>query len=250
MVRFVVMASGRATRMGQDKLALPWRDSSVLGYVLNVIFESITGQSQSQSPSSKVKSEAADVASKTQTEVWVVARKPMEAYHFPDPALDRQKEKSLLQLFENYGGVWLTEPEPRPLSETLRLGLADLPEWIQGICFVPGDQVGLEPQKLAEMTQCFLESQPDFLVPKVESAEGEEMNAPSGSPVFFHKRYLEELRSLQGEQGGRAILNRHPGCWLTYPVPAEFMEDVDTPQDYQRLHSEVQRKKHEETEKE
>ena len=45
MVRFVVMAAGQATRMGQDKLVLPWQDTTVLGYVLQTVLEAIELQS-------------------------------------------------------------------------------------------------------------------------------------------------------------------------------------------------------------
>lgn len=38
------MAAGLATRMGQDKLVLPWKDTTVLGYVLQTILEAITLQ--------------------------------------------------------------------------------------------------------------------------------------------------------------------------------------------------------------
>ncbi|AHF08136.1 nucleotidyltransferase family protein [Desulfitobacterium metallireducens] len=207
MVRFVVMASGQATRMGQDKLALPWRNTTVLGYVLEVIFQTLKGFSL-------------DIP----CEVWVVARKSMRQYMNP------------AQLSENWGDpdqvkrVWIKEPQPHPLSTTLRLGLDDLSERIQGICFVPGDQVGLEPIQFTQLMERFLENQPDFLIPWVESSEG-----IKGSPVFFHRRYLEELRSLQGEQGGRVVLHRYPERWQRFAIPAEFLEDVDTIQDYERL---------------
>ncbi|HVJ49640.1 nucleotidyltransferase family protein [Desulfitobacterium sp.] len=213
MVRFVVMASGQATRMGQDKLILPWKDSTVLGYVLKVILQSL------EATRSGAKLNCISEVAEPPAEVWVVARKPMRDYGI----------SANWSAGDRYKGVWINQPALRPLAETISLGLADLPEGILGICFVPGDQVGLEPQKLGELTQCFLEKQPDFLVPQVENVG---INA---SPVFFHRRYLEELRSLQGEQGGRAILQRYPQRWLSYSVPAEFMEDVDTLEDYQRL---------------
>lgn len=219
MVRFVVMASGQATRMGQDKLSLPWRNSTVLGYVLQVLLQSLEGLS------SEVKLNRIPGALESPAEVWVVARKPMNEYLARENWGNWDKAK----------GVWINQPDPRPLAETLRLGLTDLPEGILGICFVPGDQVGLEPRKLAALTQCFLEKQPDFLVPYVEYSEGGKVEGTRGSPVFFHRRYSEELCSLQGEQGGRAVLKRYPKRGLTYSVPVEFMEDVDTPEDYQRL---------------
>lgn len=196
MVRFVVMASGQAKRMGQDKLALPWGDTTVLGHVLEAILKSTQ--------------EGAGIS----VEVRVVARKPRSHYWDKDSG--------------NIKWVWINEPEPRPLSATIRLGLADLPHETQGICFVPGDQVGLEPRKLAELTACFIENQPDFLIPVEESGI-------KGSPLFFHRRYVEELCSLKEEQGGSVLLKRYPERGRTYLVPAGFLEDVDTPEDYRKF---------------
>lgn len=211
MVRFVVMASGQATRMGQDKLGLPWQDStsSILEYVLKVVDQALN---------------RIEEAFQIPAEVWVIARKPMREYLKSEEWTNSVKTKSAN--FVKH--IWITVPALRPLSETIRLGLADLPEGMKGICFIPGDQVGLESLKLAELIRFFLENQPDFLVPWVG-------NDFSGSPVFFHAHYYQELCSLQGEQGGRAILTRYPERWVKYPVPSEFLEDVDTPQDYTRL---------------
>jgi molybdenum cofactor cytidylyltransferase len=175
--------------------------------------------------SSEVKANRILELTDTPAEVWVVARKPMKEFLISEPWPQGSRVK----------GVWINQPVKRPLSETIRLGLADLSEEILGICFVPGDQVGLEPLTLKELTLCFLERQPDFLVPSREASGGANNAGISGSPVFFHRRYLEELRSLEGEQGGRAVFKRYPERHLSYSVSADFLEDVDTPEEYQRL---------------
>lgn len=211
MVRFVVMASGQATRMGQDKLSLPWKNTTVLAYVLKTIRESL----KLLDPS----------FFEVPAEIWVVARKTGRVYL---KGLNEPEEGVFKQ-------VWINQPTIRPLSETIRLGLADLPQESAGICFVPADQVGLEPRILADLIRCFLEKRPDFLIPSTEGCAGIKGKGKTGSPVFFHRRYLEDLRSLQGEQGGRAVLKQYPERWLTYPVPETFMEDIDTPEDYRRL---------------
>lgn len=221
MVRFVVMASGQATRMGQDKLGLPWQDStsSILEYVLKVVDQALN---------------RIEEAFQIPAEVWVIARKPVREYLKSEDWLNTVKTKSV----DYVKHIWINAAALRPLSETIRLGLADLPEGMKGICFIPGDQVGLEPSTLAELIRFFLENQPDFLVPWVRNSDPSDSPDPSGfpgSPVFFHSHYYQELCSLQGEQGGRAVLTRYPERWVKYPVPSEFLEDVDTPQDYTRL---------------
>lgn len=198
MVRFLVMAAGQASRMGQDKLALPWKESTVLAYVLQTVIRGIELQ-------------------QANAEVFVVARKPIETY-IPAKGIDR---------FYALGGIWYLAPGPQPLAETIRMGLQDLKEEVQQIGFLPGDQVGISVQSLSAFLQEVIFTQPDFLVPMA--------GGKAGSPVFFHRRYLPELLALRGEQGGREVLYRYPERWSKFSVDESIFQDVDTPEEYQAL---------------
>lgn len=207
MVRFVVMAAGLATRMGRDKLALPWRKTTVLGHVLQTVLEAIKLQ-ESVSPLCQI-------------EIHVVSRQPIETYVSGDG----------IREFEGYGGIWHYTPSPRPLAETINLGLQDLTSEVHSFAFLPGDQVGVTVQELSACLGEVLKCLPDFLVP----IAGDKV----GSPVFFHRRYVPELLALQGEQGGRNVLNRYPDRWLKFPVEESLFQDVDTPEQYQALFSQT-----------
>ena len=208
MVRFVVMAAGLATRMGQDKLVMPWRDTTVLGYVLQTLLEAITLHEER----SLLLASLSGV-----TEIYVVARHPIEVY----------LTKDRIRRFNSYGGVWIQVPSPMPLAETIRFGLQDLNSEVQCIGFLPGDQVGITAIRLADCLQQVLQVSPDFFVP----IAGDK----AGSPVFFHMRYVPELLALQGETGGRKVLYRYPERWWKYPVEERFFQDVDTPEQYYAL---------------
>lgn len=212
MVRFVVMAAGLATRMGQDKLVMPWKGTTVLGYVLQTVLEAITLQEQRSLAVSSFS---------VVTEIYVVARHPIEAYLTEDHK----------RIFNLYGGVWIQVPSPKPLAETIHYGLQDLNSEVQCIGFLPGDQVGITAQRLADCLSQVLQISPDFLVPITQDK--------AGSPVFFHKRYVPELLALQGEQGGRKILYRYPERWWKYPVEEDFFQDVDTPEQYYALMGQI-----------
>jgi molybdenum cofactor cytidylyltransferase len=206
------MAAGQATRMGQDKIVMPWKDTTVLGYVLQTVLEAITLQEQRSLvvPSLSVVSE-----------IYVVARHPIEAYLTEDR----------IRLFNSYGGVWIQVPSPKPLAETIRYGLQDLTGEVQYIGFLPGDQVGITAQRLADCLQQVLQNLPDFLVPIAGNK--------AVSPVFFHRKYVPELLALQGEQGGRVVLYRYPERWWKYPVEDSFFQDVDTPEQYYALMGQI-----------
>ena len=208
MVRFVVMAAGLATRMGQDKLVLPWKDTTVLGYVLQTLLEAITLQEQRSLVGSSLS---------VVSEIYVVARHPIEAYLTEDR----------IRIFNSYGGVWIQVLIPKPLAETIRYGLQDLNSKVQCIGFLPGDQVGITASRLAGCLQEVLQNLPDFLVPIVGDK--------AVSPVFFHRRYVPELLELRGERGGREVLYRYPERWWKYPVEDSFFQDVDTPEQYNTL---------------
>ncbi|MDQ7096979.1 NTP transferase domain-containing protein [Desulfosporosinus sp. PR] len=217
MVRFVVMAAGQATRMGRDKLALACGQTTVLGHVLQTVLDGLELQK-------KLLREFAGFSEPTM-EILVVARRPPEEY----------LSGKTLTRFRELGGIWLQVPCAIPLAETLRLGLSNLKEEIQTVGFLPGDQVGVTAQGLAGCFTQVLKQSPDFLVPV--------SGGLVGSPVFFHRRYVEELRDLQGEQGGKSVLYRYPGLWTKYTVEEGFLQDVDTPEEY-RLWTEQSRERH------
>lgn len=205
------MAAGLATRMGKDKLALPWRETTVLGYVLQTVLEAF----EALKPQDK---SFGDLSSYSRlTDIRVVARYPIETY----------LSVKDINRFRACGGFWLKVPSPKPLAKTICLGLQDLNNEVQVIGFLPGDQVGITAQGLEACLRQVIHNVPDFLVP----IAGDK----TGSPVFFHRRYVQELLSLREEQGGREVLNRYPERWRMFPVIESSFQDVDTPEEYQAL---------------
>lgn len=199
MVRFVVMAAGQATRMGQDKLVMPWGKSTVLGFVLQTVLEAFESLVESR------------------PEIYVVARHPIEAY----------VSKETVVNFDHCFGTWLQVPSPKPLAETIRLGLQNLNSETEVIGFLPGDQVGVTAYGLKVCLQQVWRTRPDFLVPMAGNQ--------AGSPVFFHRKYVPELLALRGEQGGREVLHRYPERWRKFQVEEGFFQDLDTPEQYHTL---------------
>jgi molybdenum cofactor cytidylyltransferase len=149
-------------------------------------------------------------------EVIVVARKPRTDFSLEGSFGNPQE----------YKFHWKQVSHPQPLSETIWSGLSDVSDTVKGICFIPGDQVGLEADVLANFTRFFLENSPDFLLP--------EACGVIGSPVFFDVRYIPELLALQGEQGGKRVLECYRERWTMYPVSEEFFLDIDTREEYEK----------------
>jgi molybdenum cofactor cytidylyltransferase len=57
-----------------------------------------------------------------------------------------------------------------------------------------------------------------------------------GVPVLFDREFYAELRSLEGDQGAKSIITRHPEHVTSVPFPAGEV-DVDVPDDLQFLES-------------
>jgi len=56
-----------------------------------------------------------------------------------------------------------------------------------------------------------------------------------GPPALFGAEWFEELASLTGDVGARSLLERHRAHAIAIPLPAEEAEDVDSPEDVERL---------------
>ena len=203
MIRLVLMAAGQATRMGRDKLALPWRGGTVLNYVLREVLRGthLTG----------------DMGLGQSNQIVVISRRPMPEY----------LSAEVCQAFAEAKGVWRLAPGPQPVSATIRQGLAELTDLVTGIGFLPGDQVGVKSEELTALLRAFADV-PDILAPV--------NNSGKGAPVFFHRRYVSDLLSLQGEEGGRKVMEKYLERIRTVPVCPGFFADVDTPEDYARLY--------------
>jgi molybdenum cofactor cytidylyltransferase len=221
MVRFVVMGAGKSSRMGQDKLALPWKGTTILGHVLDTVILSLENLNADFEIIVVARKQARAYLTEFQALDFKDAKETKEAREAKDPSDKRDYKKTL-----KYKLKWIQVTNPQPLADTIRLGLSDLSDQVKGICFIPGDQVGIESKGFAKLIQIYQEKTPDFLVPKVGDI--------AGAPVFFHPRYLTELRALEGENGGKRILYAYRDRWMTALVEESFLLDIDTMEEYTR----------------
>jgi molybdenum cofactor cytidylyltransferase len=57
-----------------------------------------------------------------------------------------------------------------------------------------------------------------------------------GTPVLFGAETFGELAALDGDTGARSVVQAHPGRVARVAIDAPMPLDVDTPEDYARLH--------------
>jgi len=114
------------------------------------------------------------------------------------------------------------------MSTSVRRGLDAVASESQGLMIALADQPFIPPEVIDRLIEAFQGTSKGIVVPTFQGRRGH--------PVIFHRRYMEELRSLSGDQGGRELLHRNPEDLLEVEVDCPgVITDIDTLEDYWRL---------------
>lgn len=124
--------------------------------------------------------------------------------------------------FPELGSVCNPKPE-LGISGSIRLGL----EYLEKVSvdsdaclFTVADQPCLTMESLIKIEQFWKESACGIAA----AAHGDRI----GNPVIFSKKYYEELKSLEGDVGGKKVLRRHMDDTGVCEIPVHELEDMDT----------------------
>jgi molybdenum cofactor cytidylyltransferase len=113
-------------------------------------------------------------------------------------------------------------------GSSIAVGVAALKPWTRAVLIALGDQPRI----------------PDAVVPALLDAlasGGKAIVAPvyrgtQGTPVLFAAELFPELKQLTGDAGARAVVNGAPERVERVLFDLPMPPDVDTPEDYARLH--------------
>ena len=112
-------------------------------------------------------------------------------------------------------------------SESIKLGIINSPK-ADGYMFFTGDQPLMDVETIKLLMDSFNESANLIIVPMY--------NKKRGNPVVFPRKYIDELLQLQGDNGGRGIINKHLEDVKFVEVKNQWLlSDIDTEEDYRRL---------------
>ena len=113
-------------------------------------------------------------------------------------------------------------------SRALRHGIAALPDAASAAVIGVGDQPLLAAEVIDSLADAYWASGARIVVPRY--------GGQRGNPALFAAELFDELRLVDGDQGGRALIEPHRDevVWVDVPNP-ELGEDVDTPDDLDRL---------------
>jgi molybdenum cofactor cytidylyltransferase len=132
--------------------------------------------------------------------------------------------------FHVQGNEWVVnEHWQEGMAASLRTGIESMQQHhpqVDGILFLVCDQPHLETNLLGSLVAL----QQEMDLPVAASSYGGRL----GTPALFHQSVFSRLLSLQGDTGARKLLESMQGEVAVMPFD-KGIEDIDTPQDYERL---------------
>lgn len=112
-------------------------------------------------------------------------------------------------------------------SEAIKLGIINSPK-ADGYMFFTADQPLLDIETIKLLIDAFEKNNECIIVPRFDERRG--------SPVIFPLKYIGELLKLEGDTGGRQIINKHIEYVKFIEVKDErVLKDIDTWEDYESI---------------
>lgn len=97
-----------------------------------------------------------------------------------------------------------------------------------GIIFFVADQPFIDISIVTKLIEAFSQNKGSIIVPLYGNNRG--------NPVIFSNKWIEQLKNLEGDVGGRVIIRNHPEEVWEVPISdSNLGKDIDTKDDYTTL---------------
>ncbi len=117
-------------------------------------------------------------------------------------------------------------PHPeRGLSSSIQIGMDAVPPSVDAILIAAADLPFLEAAQVQRLVSAF---RPGAIV---VSRYGDH----TGNPQVYDRMFFGELRQIAGDRGGRILAERHPEAMIEVAFEDRVGEDIDTPEDWDRV---------------
>lgn len=121
--------------------------------------------------------------------------------------------------------------ENRDIENSNKENLNTNREGKEGIMFFVGDQPFLNKGTIRRLDDAFTEGKGSIIVPIY--------GANRGNPVIFSTKWVEELKKLEGDVGGRIIIRKNSSeVWEVPITDIEIGRDIDTKEEYNAVQAE------------
>ena len=119
------------------------------------------------------------------------------------------------------------------INRSLRTGISRVPETARAAVVMLADMPFVTSRMVAGLVARYRDS----AAPLVISAYGD-VNAP---PMLYDRALFPDLRQMQGEGCGRQVVRRHRDEAVALSWPEAALQDIDVPEDYERIKAELAR---------
>lgn len=138
------------------------------------------------------------------------------------------RDEKILRLAEALEFKTVNNKQPyKGQSESIKLGLNSSPS-SDGYMFFTADQPLLDIETIDLLINTFNENKYSIIIPRFKERRG--------SPVIFPYKFLGELQKLEGDTGGKIVIDKHKDSIMFVDVKKEkVLMDIDTWEDYCNL---------------
>ena len=138
-------------------------------------------------------------------------------------------DTALRQALDGLAVRFAVNPRPQDGQGTsIAAGIAALKPWTTAALIALGDQPRMPAAVVPALLDAFRRSGKAIVAPVYQGVQG--------TPVLFSSEVFAELRGLKGDAGARAIVQEDPERVETVAFDLAMPPDVDTPEDYAKLH--------------
>ena len=138
-------------------------------------------------------------------------------------------DTALRQALDGLAVRFAVNPRPQDGQGTsIAAGVAALKPWTTAALIALGDQPRMPAAVVPALLDAFRRSGKAIIAPLYQGMQG--------TPVLFSSEVFAELRALKGDAGARAVVKEDPERVETVAFDLAMPPDVDTPEDYAKLH--------------
>jgi molybdenum cofactor cytidylyltransferase len=111
-------------------------------------------------------------------------------------------------------------------SSSMKKGLENIKPGMDAVIFLMADQPFITTEIINELLLRYYNTGSSLVAPVYKGKRG--------SPVIFDRSLFHELFAIEGDKGGRELLDRFPVEYVEFDTSLPGM-DIDTPEDYEKI---------------
>lgn len=140
-----------------------------------------------------------------------------------------QDDTAIRQALDGLAVRYARNPRPHDgQGSSIAVGVGALKPWTRAALIALGDQPRLPDGVVEALVAAWQRSGKPIVAPVYQGVQG--------TPVLFGAEVFAELAQLSGDAGARAVVNARAERVETVRFDVPMPADVDTPEDYARLH--------------